>query len=83
MFKIRRAVVVDLAGFGLFNVAGTSIGSIDVTAFFSYLVESLAKFVAEPEQEYGLVAAKNRQFEFIEQISQPFGRQIEKIVEKS
>lgn len=82
MFKVRRSVVVDVTGFRLFDVTGSSIGATVVASFFADLVPSLAKFVAESKQKHRVVTAEDRKFKLIEQVPQPFGRQAQAIVEK-
>lgn len=82
MFKIRGSVVVYLAGVGLSDVAGPPFCTPHLPAFLEDLLESVAELVAKPEQEYRLVPAENRQLQFPEQVSQPTGGQVEKVVEE-
>lgn len=83
MFKVRGTVSVDVAGFRLSDVAGSSIGTPDLPSLLQDVVQGLAELPAESLQEHGLVAAEDRKLELAQQISQPPRRQAEEIVEES
>lgn len=65
VLKIGGPIAVHLAGLGLPDVAGASLGAHQHHAkLLAHLVARLAELAAEPHQEYGLIAAENRQREF-------------------
>lgn len=82
MFKIGGSVVVYLTGIGLLDVARPSFGPSHVPPFLEDVLEGVPELVAKPEQEHRLVPTENRELQLPEQVSQPFGGQVEKIVEE-
>lgn len=83
MLQVRGTVVVDFTRFRLSDLAGAPICSADLTTLLENVLESVAELTAEPEQEHGHIAAKDRQFKFPQQVSQQAGRQAEALAEES
>lgn len=61
MFEVGRTIVVDLARFGLPDVASAPFGPPDIAPLLEDVVESVSELFAKPEQEHRLVAAENRE----------------------
>lgn len=82
MLQVRGPVAVDLARFRLPDLAGAPIRTAYLAALLANVIARLAKLSAEPEQEYGHVAAEDRQLELPQQVPQSAGRQTEALAEE-
>lgn len=68
MFQVGGSVVVDLPRFRLSHLAGASVRATDLATLLEDILEGVSELSPKPEQEYGHVAAEDRQLQLPQQV---------------
>jgi hypothetical protein len=82
VLEIGGPVIVDVPRLGLPNVTSSSLNTVEQPSLFAHVIPRVPELATITKQKYGIIAPKNRQFEFAKQISQSSRRQAQTFIEE-